>query len=94
MTTTNSIIHIYEKMVRDLEAQAETTNQLDGLIAGAKQNLADARADHRATLNVGDAVTTSGFHGVITDVPFPAGMIEVTLASGVVVVTSQDVVKV
>lgn len=93
MTTTNDIIHIYEKMVRDLEAQAETTNQLDGLIAGARENLAQARADHRATLSVGDVVTTSGFPGVITDAPL-VGMIQVKLASGEVVVSSQDVVKV
>ncbi len=93
MTTTNDIIYIYEKMVRDLEAQAETTNQLGGLIAGARENLAQARSDHRATLALGDEVTTSGFPGVITDCPWH-GMIEVKLATGRVVVTSQDVVKV
>ncbi len=91
--TTNDVIHIYEKMVRDLETQAEATNQLDGLIVGARENLAQACADHHATLSLGDKVTTSGYPGVIVDCPL-AGMIQIRLQSGEVVVSSQDVVKI
>ncbi len=94
MTTTNTI-HIYEKMVRDLEDTAGQTvdyavyQGICGLLAGARQNLATARDDHRATLHEGDKVTTSGFEGVIVD--FIEGMVVVRFPRGETVVTAQDV---
>lgn len=94
-TDTIKIIRINEKMVRDLEDAAGQTvdyavyRGICGLLAGARELLARARADHIATLALGDKVTTSGFPGKI--VAFIDGMIQVRLDRGEVVVTAQDV---